>query len=379
MQALGQPLSRGTEETDAFEIATEAAARPGPVLVQAEPPQRTASPQRAASPLRAPAPQKSGLSLLTPGELPLWDALVEKSEQCSVFAKSWWLEAACGQPRILGYFQPGRLLAGIPLHYERRFGLKICRMPCLTQTMGVTMSPLPGKQMAQSARETEILDAFAQRLAQESVFLQAFHPSMQNWLPFYWRGFTQTTHYTYVYEDLSSISDLWDGLDKARRTNIRKARRLGLTVRECGPETVYYAASASFERQNKKCPYTLEYFSRLYEAARAQDAVVCMAAMDSGGKIHAAECMVWDAKRSYAIAGGHDTALGSSGGAVLLRWTMVEFAATRTATFDFEGSMHRPIEASFRSFGAKRVGYQRITKMPRWLRMALCAARREQL
>ena len=104
-----------------------------------------------------------------------------------------------------------------------------------------------------------------------------------------------------------------------------------------------------------------------------------MAATDSGGKIHAAEFMVWDAKRSYGLAGGHDTALGSSGGAVLLRLAMVEFAATRTAIFDFEGSMHRPIEASFRSFGAKRVGYQRIVKMPRWLRIGLCAAGRQQI
>ncbi len=374
MQALGQPLFR-TGETDTFQISSAAAARPGPVLVQAE----HDSPQRAPSPPKAAAPQKSGLSLLTPGELPLWDALVEESEQCSVFAKSWWLEATCGQPRILGYFEPGRLLAGIPLYYERRFGLKMCRMPKLTQTLGITMRPLSGKQVAQNAREMEILDAFAQRLAEESVFIQAFHPSMQNWLPFYWHGFTQTTHYTYVYEDLSSISDLWNGLGTDRRANMRKARRLGLTVRECGPEAVYYAANLTFERQKKKCPFTLEYLSRIYEAARAQDAGVCMAAMDSGGKIHAAECMVWDAKRSYGIAGGHDTALGSSGGAVLLRWAMVEFAATRTAIFDFEGSMHRPIEASFRSFGAKRVGYQRIVKMPRWLRIGLCAAGRQQL
>lgn len=374
MQALGQPLSQ-TDETDAVQTSTKAAARQGPVLVQAE---RDSS-QQAAAPPKAAAPQKSGLSLLTPGELPLWDALVEESEQCSVFAKSWWLEATCGQPRILGYFEPGRLLAGIPLHYERRFGLKMCRMPGLTQTMGVTMRPLPGKQVARSARETEILDAFAQHLAQESIFMQAFHPSMQNWLPFYWHGFTQTTHYTYVFDDLSSISNIWDGIETDRRTNVRKARRLGVTVKECGPEAVYQSANASFERQKRKCPYTLEYLSRLYEAARAHGAGVCMAATDSNGKIHAAEFFVWDAKRGYRLAGGHDTTLGSSGGAVLLVWSLIEFAATRTAVFDFEGSMRRPIEASFRSFGATRIGYQRIVKMPRWLRVGLCAAGRHQL
>lgn len=372
MQALEPSLSRGTVEEEPVQHANRTPARPAPVLVQSQ--QETEQQQRAAC-----SPQKSGLSLLAAEELPLWDALVQESEQCSVFTKSWWLQATSGSARILGYFEPGRLLAGIPLHYERRFGLKMCRMPSLTQTMGVVMRTLPGKQVARSTRETEILNVLAQRLSQESIFMQAFHPSMQNWLPFYWAGFTQTTHYTYVFDDLSSISNIWDGIEKDRRTNIRKARRLGLTVKECGPEVVHSAASASFERQKRTCPYTLEYLSRLYEAARAHDAGVCMAATDSNGKVHAAEFFVWDAKRGYRLAGGHDTTLGSSGGAVLLVWSLIEFAATRTAVFDFEGSMHRPIEASFRSFGARRVGYQRIVKMPRWLRMALCAAGRSQV
>lgn len=382
MQTLGPLLSREPQEMEADEDPTQAAARLRPLLVEEanERRLRTDSPLRAASPQRAAfsSPQ-SGLSLLKPEQLPLWDALVEESDQCSVFVKSWWLEAACGQARILGYFEPGRLLAGIPLHYERRWGLKMCRMPNLTQTLGVTMRPLAGKQVARSARETEILNAFAEHLAQEFIFIQAFHPAMQNWLPFYWRGFTQTTHYTYVFEDLSSISNLWDGIEKDRRTNIRKARRLGITVKECGPEVVYQSASASFARQKRKCPYTLNYLCRLYEAARAHDAGVCMAATDSKGKVHAAEFFVWDAKRGYRLAGGHDTALGSSGGAVLLVWSLIEFAATRTAVFDFEGSMRRPIEASFRSFGATRVGYHRIVKMPSWLRMGLCAAGRQQI
>lgn len=358
----GQPFLRPREETE-MNASSPLLPQPGPVLLRAE---------RKPGPL-AP-PQKSGLALLTAEELPLWDALLEESEQGSVFAKSWWLKAACGEARVLGYFEPGRLLAGMPLFYERRLGIRMCLMPKLTQTLGVAMRPLPGKQGVQQTRETEILDRFAERLAQEQVFLQSFHPLARNWLPFYWRGFTQTTYYTYVFNDLSSLSRLWEGMNRERRNNIRKAQRLGVTVKECGPETVYQAAQASFNRQNKQCPYELDYLCRLYAAAHARNAGVCMAATDACGRVHAAEFFVWDEKRGYRLAGGHDTALGSSGGAVLLVWTLIEFAATRTAVFDFEGSMHRPIEASFRSFGAQQVGYNRIVKMPRWMRIGLCAA-----
>lgn len=367
MGALGHILLRAAAQR--AESAAEIAPAAGPVLVPA---------RNAPLPV-APSPHRSGMAILSAEELPQWDALVEESPQCSVFSKSWWLKASCGEARVLGYFEAGRLIAGLPLYYERHLGVKICRMPKLAQTMGVTMRHFEGKKVTQETRETEILAAFAAHLAGEAIFIQALHPSLQNWLPFYWQGFTQTTHYTYVLDDLSCLPRIWDGMDKDRRSNIRKARRMGLTVKECASEVFYRAAQASFQRQGKRCPFTLEYFNRIYEAARAQNAGVCMAAVDSAGKVHAAECMVWDAKRGYALAGGHDPSLGSSGGTVLLRWSMIELAAARTAVFDFEGSMHKPIETSFRSFGARRESYLRIVKAPRWLRAGLCLAGRPQI
>jgi hypothetical protein len=317
--------------------------------------------------------------MLGAGELAEWDALVDRSPQRSIFSKSWWLKAACGQVRVLGYFEAGQLIAGIPLYYERRMGVRLCCLPKLTQTLGVVMAPLPGKRAAILSRETEILGVFAERLDQESVFVQAFHPSLQNWLPFYWQGFTQTTHYTYVLDDLSSINKLWDGLITPRRTNIRKAQRLGLKVRECGPEEVFESAQRTFARQRRPSPYTLEYLRGLVQAARANDSGVCFCAEDPAGKTHAAIFFAWDSSRGYCLAGGHDPALSSSGGGPLLMWSMIEFAAAHTAVFDFEGSMQKSIESSFRSFGSARVGYNRIVRIPGWLRIGLCAMGRHSV
>jgi CelD/BcsL family acetyltransferase involved in cellulose biosynthesis len=322
-----------------------------------------------------PQPRKSGLSFLAAEELPRWDALVETSPQCSLFCKSWWLKAACGEAQVLGYFESGQLVAGIPLHYSRHMGLRICCMPKHTQTLGVVIAPIEGKQVTVQSRETEILDIFAARLAQETVFVQAFHPACQNWLPFYWRGFTQTTHYTYVLDNLESTGRLWDGLAQVRRTNIRKAQKWNVRVKECSPETVYNASMQTFDRQKRNCPYSLDYFCRLYDAARANDAGICMAAEDGQGRVHAASFFVWDRNRGYYLVGGHHPDLATSGGHVLLMWNLIEFASTHTEVFDFEGSMHRPIEASFRSFGSKRVPYNLIAKFPRWLRIALSATR----
>jgi len=331
-------------------------------------------PAQLVRPLPAVKSAKSGLHLLAEDEIPEWDSLVDRSPQRSLFLKSWWLGATCGTAQVIGYFEGGRLIAGIPVFYTRRAGLRICGMPKLTQTWGIAMQPLPGKEVTTKSRETDILDVFAAHFARESFFVQSFHPENQNWLPFYWKGFSQTTHYTYVLDDLTPINRVWDGLSKDRRTNIRKARQFGITVSECGPEPVFQMAKAAFAAQGMKCPYQMDYLNHLYEAARAKESGICLSAIDRRGRTHAAFFFVWDGERGYNLAGGHDPLLSASGGSVLLMWNLIEFASAHTKAFDFAGSMRRKIEASFRSFGGKRVGYSRIAKLPRWVRIGLSIA-----
>ncbi len=318
--------------------------------------------------------RQDGLHYLGVNEYAKWDALVAVSPQGSLFSKSWWLEAIGGEIRILGYYESGRLIAGIPLYFERRMGVRVCCMPKLTQTWGVVVEPLPGKRVNAAAHEMRILGTFARRLAEERVFFQAFHPANQNWLPFYWNGFRQTTHFTYVLDNLQDLGRVWDGLEQNARTKIRKAQKLGLVVKRCGPELVFNASVQSFERQKKPHPFSREYFERLFNSAKSNDAGECFAAVDSEGRVHDAVLLVWDCKRTYFLAGGGDSSLRNSGGGSLLVWHCLQFAAFRSRVFDFEGSMLEPVQTFFRSFGATQVAYNRIMKFPAWLRACLCVA-----
>ena len=51
------------------------------------------------------------------------------------------------------------------------------------------------------------------------------HWSFKNWMPFYWKGFTQTTRYTYQIRDIQNLDKVWDGFDQKIRTDIRKAEK----------------------------------------------------------------------------------------------------------------------------------------------------------
>lgn len=318
-----------------------------------------------------PGPLENGLRYLSAEELAAWDALVDSSPQGSIFCRSWWLGAVGGDIRVLGHFESGRLVAGIPIAVEQRMGIRLCGMPKLTQTWGVLMENQLWKKSS-AARESQILEEFATRLARGPAFVQCFHPASTNWLPFFWNGFSQTTRYTCILEELDSPERLWQGLDENRRRSIRKAEKRGLTVRPCGPRTVYEASVKTFLRQSKRNPYHLDYLTRLYNAASENHAGACFAAEDRQGRVHAAAFFVWDSRRGYYLTGGADPALRESGAGSLLMWRMIEFAAERTSVFDFEGSMVKPIEEFFLSFGSKLQPYNQISRLPKWLRTCLC-------
>src|SRR6478672_9716953 len=110
------------------------------------------------------AEERFTLRYLEDGEYPLWDALVDASPQGSVFCRSWWLRAL-GDIRLLACFAGSELIAGIPLYFERHFGIPVCTMPKLTQTWGVVMRPPEGKSVVAAAQETKILRTFAAQLS----------------------------------------------------------------------------------------------------------------------------------------------------------------------------------------------------------------------
>jgi Acetyltransferase (GNAT) domain len=310
---------------------------------------------------------------LRPAEYPLWDALLDESPQGNVFCRSWFLEAVSADIRIMGCFLGKRLVAGIPLYFERRLGMRFCRMPPLVHTWGIVMAPFEGKPVTVFSRQMKVLTLFARELAKQRFFIQSFHPTQVNWLPFYWSGFRQQIHYTNVIEDLGDSYKIWRGMECNTRRNIRKAERAGIAVVTCDADLVTTMSEKTFRHQHKSLPYAREHVNRLYRAAKQHNAGECLAAVDRSGRTHAAAFVLWDHKRAYSVTGGTDPQLRSSGAQSLLLWHMLRLTSSQAVAFDFAGSVVEQIERFFIGFGAKLVPYNRIMKLPRpmWATLAL--------
>lgn len=298
-----------------------------------------------------------------------WDNFVDASPQGSLFAHSWWLQAIGGDTRVLACFKNGRICAGIPLHFESHYGLKFCRMPKLTPLWGVLLPPRQGKRVNVASEENGLLKNLATALKKHKFFFQFFNPEFDNWLPFFWQGYSQTTRYTYRIA-LSDLDCVWQELGHNARNQIRSAQRLGVAIHTCDSHQVFAMEEETYRRQGLRVPHTGEYLNRLYSAAKERGSGECWAAVDPAGAVHCAAFSVWDAKAMYALVLGNSEQR-NSGATSLLEWHMLQFAAQKSKVFDFCGSYVEGIERFVRSFGGTRIPYYQITRFPKLLKAYL--------
>ena len=154
-----------------------------------------------------------------------------------IYSRDWWLDIVCGEKHwdVLLATQKEAIVAALPI-YTPCPG--IISMPFFTQTMGPWFAPDADtlSYRRQLTKRQEILKTFIEELKHIPTFLQNFHPDITDWLPFYWAGYEQTTRYTYILDDISDSTHLWQQMSANIRRNITRAeQRYRIVVRRNVP------------------------------------------------------------------------------------------------------------------------------------------------
>ena len=237
------------------------------------------------------------------------------------------------------------------------------KMPPLTPWIHIWFNYSPGmKYNSRLSFEKEELDILLPQLPRSIRFYQKYSYEFTNWLPFYWRGFRQTTRYSYLINDLRDLDAVYAAFKKNNRYEIRKAQKNLSVIDTEDMDSFYRINSLAFKRQNKKTPYSLHFLKKLDASCKMRQSRKMFFAVDANERIHAALYLLWDERSAYYLMGGADPDVRSSGATSLLIWHAIRFAATVSQKFDFEGSMIQPIEKFFRSFGARQTPYFAISK-----------------
>jgi hypothetical protein len=295
-----------------------------------------------------------------------------------LFSRDWWLDAVCeGAWDSVMVEKDGRIAASMPICVKDQGPFRYLGHPPLTPVLGPWLRTSDAKYATRLAEEKRLMGELIDQLPRYDQFSQKWHRSFANWQPFYWRGFEQTTLYTYVLDNLDNLDELWQGLDSRMRGEIRKAqRRYGLAVR--GSEDIDGFIELNeevFRRRGRALPYSRELVTRLDKACRQHGARKIWIATDHGNRIHAAIYVVWDRSSAYYLMGGVAPEFRTTGAASLLLWEAIRHASSVTREFDFEGSMVESIERFFRGFGARQTPYFSVSHTKsRLLRLRHCMA-----
>lgn len=300
--------------------------------------------------------------------------LCEERNDIPLFQQAWWLDAAASDDwDVVLVEKGGKIEAALPFVLKKYYGISLVSQPALTQYLGPWLAPASGKRAKQLAREKDLMQLLIDRLPPHHIYRQSWSPQLQNWMPFYWRGFSQTTRYSYRLEDLSDLDLIWGGFQASIRGDIRKAQKMGVQVRQSDNIEAFLKLNAMvFQRQKRSIPYKREYVLGIDQVAAERNQRAIFIAADESGREHAAVYLVWDEHSAYYLMGGGNPQLRNSGATSLCMWEAIKFAANVTKIFDFEGSMLEPVERFFRGFGGEPVPFFSVTRTSnRLLRMAL--------
>jgi lipid II:glycine glycyltransferase (peptidoglycan interpeptide bridge formation enzyme) len=282
-----------------------------------------------------------------------------------VFLYDWWLDAVCGHDNwdVSLVRNDSELIAFMPYYLKKVLFFNISVMPQLTQFLGPWINyPNDLKLSNRAEFEKKMMNELIVNLPDCDHFEQNFHFSVKNWLPFYWKGYSQTTRYTYIIEDLTNADRIFENFSPGKRKNIRKAEETVEVRYDLSAEEFYSHHKKTLASQGMNISYSEELFKKIYDAAYSQKSGRTIYAADTNGNIHSALFVIWSKYSAYDLISSIDQDYKSSESASLLVWEMIKYLSGKSYRFDFEGSMIESVERSFRQFGTEQKAYFNVSR-----------------
>lgn len=282
-----------------------------------------------------------------------------------VVQTSWWLDALVGRDHweVALSFHEGEVIGAFPYFKKNKLGFSIITMPRFSTIMGIWIHYPPNQKYIDKLHyEQAISEELIRQLPAFDYFNQSFYHSYTNWLPFYWRGFDQTTRYTYVLENLDESELLFKEFAHSKRKNISRSSKILSLKEDLSAEEFYELHKTCLDKEGKIIDYSLDLLKRMVAAVDERNGGKLLAAVDEHNVIHAALFTVWNSLSSFNLINPIDPIHRNSGASSFLIKEMIKKVQGKTMRFDFEGSMDVKIAESFRRFGAIQKPYFVISK-----------------
>lgn len=256
-----------------------------------------------------------------------------------------------------------KVVGFLPYYVVKKVNFKVIVPPALTPYQGVWLDYNDEQKYTNKLSfEKKVITSLISKLPKVDSFKQKFYPDYTNWLPFYWKGFSQTTRYTYILHNISNTDLLFADFRENIRREIRKAEKcLSISVLDTMDE-LYQLKVKAYQESKENYPFSLSLLRKVADYCKTYQCGELLAAKDSEGNIHSIVLYVWDATSAYYLHGVTNPDFKTSGSMSLLLWEAIKRSSSKTKSFNFEGSMIEPIERYFRAFGGTQTPYFEVSK-----------------
>ena len=280
-----------------------------------------------------------------------------------IFSQPWWLDAVCPECwDVILVERNDKIIASFPYYKKKIKGIfNHIGMPPLTQKLGpyIIYDSNILSENKKIEYEHEIYNEIIDRLPKCDSLLINFDFKYKNWLPFYWRGYKQTTRYSYIIDNIKDHDYVYA---RYKIQKVQKARKT-LTFQTDLSKEIYYSYFYDVVKERgDTIMFSRELFYRLCDSIYEHNAGRILYCIDFNNNIHAINLTVWDKECAYYLSAMRKKEYNTSGGTEFLVDETIKYAAQYVNKFDFEGSMIKGVEAAYRYFGSHQIEYYSISK-----------------
>jgi len=264
---------------------------------------------------------------------------------------------------VLERDEDGGLVGVLVYHYRRYYGFNLILMPPMTAYNGIhIIYPQDKSDYSQVSHQYKVTESLISRLPQHSLYYQQYPPAFDNWLALYWKGYRETTRYTYVLDSEQGKTEATKELRDNLRRSIRNAEK-ACVIKEVDFDTYWREAKASFENKQRPIPINKQALKNLCTSLCSVGKMkIRVCKNKETGQYLSGAVMAEDKDTIYYVSGFHHNAVKPSGSMAHVIWDSL-FSSDKKQ-FDFEGSIIKEVEFYFRSFGGKLTPHYRIFKVP---------------
>jgi hypothetical protein len=208
----------------------------------------------------------------------LWDELVERSPQGTIFHNSDWLKIVERHTNSKLYLFAGYLggepVAAIPFFYHRKYFFKILSSPIpgnMIQNLGPIIPNYD--DLKQDKKEfyfrefQKELNKYIHSKIKPHLTLIITSPDLIDARPYIWTNYQVIPKYNYI-KNIENLDLVWNGFKRQLRKNIVNAEKNGVEIEEGDSNSyniIVQSLSGRLEEQELKFPVSKEYMLDLYQ------------------------------------------------------------------------------------------------------------------